>query len=99
MTGDWVLRSRLGYPLRCLREDATDPEMMNLERLTLVRDRAGRIREIRRELDEVDCGRSLRVAEVLAPRRGGVRGAVGGYPRQYQRLLKRMFKAGAGGPG
>ncbi|MGD0265650.1 MAG: hypothetical protein ABSD47_11970 [Candidatus Methylomirabilota bacterium] len=42
---------RLAYHLRCLREDATNPDLTALERLTLVRDRAGRIREIRRELN------------------------------------------------
>jgi len=45
-----LLESRLRYHLRCLREDATDPEMTSLERLALVRERARRIREIRREL-------------------------------------------------
>ena len=52
MRSHWVLRSRLGYHLRCLREDATDPEMTSLERLALVRDRGTRIREIRRELED-----------------------------------------------
>ncbi len=42
-----LLDSRLAYQLRCLREDATDPTMSNLERLALVRDRIKRIREIR----------------------------------------------------
>jgi len=44
-----LLESPLTYHLRCLREDATDPEMTCLERLALVRDRVGRIREIREE--------------------------------------------------
>jgi hypothetical protein len=39
------LESRLRYHLRCLREDATDPELTALEQLALVRDRAARIRE------------------------------------------------------
>jgi hypothetical protein len=42
-----LLESRLRYHLRCLREDATDPEMTSLERLALIRDRARRMREIR----------------------------------------------------
>jgi hypothetical protein len=46
-----MLQGRLAYHLRCLREDATDPELTALERLALVRDRAGRIREIRRKLE------------------------------------------------
>jgi hypothetical protein len=46
-----LLESRLRYHLRCLREDATDPEMTTMERLMLVRDRARRIREIRREME------------------------------------------------
>jgi hypothetical protein len=45
-----LLESRLRYHLRCLREDAADPEMSALERVALVRDRATRIREIRRIL-------------------------------------------------
>lgn len=49
-----LLASRLAYHLRYLREDATDPERSSLERLTLVRDRARRIREIRRELGAVN---------------------------------------------
>ena len=44
------LDSRLAYHLRCLREDATDPEMSSLERLALMRDRAVRIRGIRQDL-------------------------------------------------
>jgi hypothetical protein len=46
------LESRLAYHLRCLREDATDPDISPIERLALVRDRAARIREIRRELKD-----------------------------------------------
>ncbi len=42
-----ILESRLGYHLRCLHEDATHPDLISLERLTLVRDRVKRIREIR----------------------------------------------------
>jgi len=34
-----LLESRLAYHLRCLREDATDPERSSLERLALVLDR------------------------------------------------------------
>ncbi len=45
------LESRLAYHLRCLREDATDPDLSPQERLTLMRDRASRNREIRRELE------------------------------------------------
>lgn len=37
------------YRRACLREDATDPERSSLERLAMVRNRARRIREIRRE--------------------------------------------------
>ncbi len=48
-----LLRSRLRYHHRCLREDATDPDLTTLERLTLVRDRVTRMREIERELDAV----------------------------------------------
>jgi hypothetical protein len=44
--------SHLAYHLCCLHEDATDPEIGTLERLALVRDRARRIREIRRDLDK-----------------------------------------------
>jgi hypothetical protein len=46
-----LLDSRLRYHHRCLREDATNPELTSLERLTLVRDRAKRMWEIERELD------------------------------------------------
>ncbi len=46
-----LLESRLAYHLRCLKEDATDPDLTALERLTLVRDRVMRMREIERELD------------------------------------------------
>lgn len=46
-----ALESRLGYHLRCLREDATNPDMTTLELLALVRDRARRIREIRLALE------------------------------------------------
>lgn len=42
--------SRLAYHLHCLREDATDPEMTAFARLTLVRDRVERMREIEQEL-------------------------------------------------
>ncbi len=45
-----LLESRLAYHVRCLREDATDPDLTALERLTLVRDRVARMREIEREL-------------------------------------------------
>lgn len=41
------LASRLAYHLRCLSEDAADPELTSLERLALIRDRARRMREIR----------------------------------------------------
>ncbi len=46
-----VLESRLAYHLRCLREDATDPEITTLDRLGLVRDRTIRIREIRQGIE------------------------------------------------
>ena len=45
-----LLESRLRYHLRCLREDATDPDLSSLERLALVWDRARCIRDIRRNL-------------------------------------------------
>ena len=44
------LKSRLAYHLHRLGEDATDPELLAVERLALVRDRARRIRAIRAEL-------------------------------------------------
>ncbi len=37
-----LIKSRLHYHLRCLAEDATDPELSQLERLAVVRDRARR---------------------------------------------------------
>ncbi len=43
-----LLASRLAYHLR--REDATSPDLPRAERLAVVRDRAARIREIRRQL-------------------------------------------------
>jgi hypothetical protein len=46
-----LLESRLAYHLRCLREDATNPDLTAVERLTLVRGRAVRMREIERELE------------------------------------------------
>ncbi len=48
-----LLKSCLAYHLACLREDATDPAMSPLERLTLVQDRAARLREIRQALSRV----------------------------------------------
>ncbi len=51
---DIVLRSRLRYHLRCLQEDATNPELFQLERLALVRDRVRRIREVRGELAQCE---------------------------------------------
>ena len=45
-----LLQSRLAYHLRCLAEDATDPKLPRVERQALVRDRARKISEIRREL-------------------------------------------------
>ena len=45
-----LLTARLAYPLRCLADEATDPELSNTERSALVRERVARIREIRREL-------------------------------------------------
>ncbi len=46
-----LFASRLAYHLRCLTEDASDPDLSSVERLALVRERAVRIREIRRELE------------------------------------------------
>ena len=46
-----ALASRLAYHLRCLREDATNPDITSMEMLALVRDRARRIREIRLALE------------------------------------------------
>ncbi len=43
--------SRLRYHRRCLREDATNPDLTTLERLTLVQGRVARRREIERELE------------------------------------------------
>ena len=51
-----LLESRLAYHLWCVREDATDPATTTLERLALVRDRVGWIREIRRELVAAKVG-------------------------------------------
>ena len=42
-----LLASRLAYHLRCLAEDAIDPDLPRGKRLALVQERAGRIREIR----------------------------------------------------
>ena len=39
--------SCLAYHLARLREDASNPNLTSLERLSLIRDRASRIREIR----------------------------------------------------
>jgi hypothetical protein len=63
-----LLASRLAYHLRCLHEDTTDPEMSPLERLALVRDRAGRIREIRRELKDTKAT-DVRLADGKSPGR------------------------------
>jgi hypothetical protein len=46
-----LLASRLAYHLRCMAEDATDPELSSRQRLALVQDRVKRIREIRRDLE------------------------------------------------
>jgi hypothetical protein len=46
-----ALASRLAYHLRCLCEDATDPDLSTVERLALVRARVLCIREIRREVE------------------------------------------------
>ncbi len=46
-----LLKSRLRYHHRCLCEDATNPDLTALERLTLVRGRVARTQEIARELD------------------------------------------------
>ena len=49
----WValLHSCRAYRIRCLAEDATGPDLSSAERLALVRGRATRIREIRRDLE------------------------------------------------
>ena len=52
-----LLASQLVYHLRCLVEDATDPDLPRAERLALVRKRARRIREIRRETPATVGGR------------------------------------------
>jgi hypothetical protein len=62
-----LLPSRLRYHLRCLCEDATDPELPALERLALVRG-AGRIREIRRELQPTEGTDSITQPAVGANR-------------------------------
>ncbi len=48
-----LLESRLAYYRRCLREDATDPEMSSFERLALVKDRVARMREITQTLEQL----------------------------------------------
>ncbi len=57
-----LLKSRLAYHHRCLREDATDPDLTSVERLALVLDRAKWVREIQRELDAVKGADSNREA-------------------------------------
>ncbi len=47
-----LLASHLPYHSRCLREDATNPDLTVLNRLTLVRGRIARMREIEREMEE-----------------------------------------------
>jgi len=47
---DHPLQSRLAYHLRCLAEDATDPDLSGVERLVLLQDRTKKIREIRHML-------------------------------------------------
>lgn len=64
----FLLDSRLRYHLRCLREDARSPEITPLEWLALVRDRAARIREIRRELERIGVADSIGLASVGANR-------------------------------
>ncbi len=59
-----LLNSRLRYHRRCLREDATNPDLTTLERLTLVRDRVARMREIEREL------KAVKEAELLGESNG-----------------------------
>jgi hypothetical protein len=58
-----VLESSLRYHLRCLREDATNPDLPALERLALVRDQARRIREIRQALEAAKVLNAARRAE------------------------------------
>lgn len=57
--GRTLLASRLVYHRRCLREDATNPDLTALERLALVRERAARIPEIRRELESTGVTDSI----------------------------------------
>ncbi len=47
-----LLESRLRSHLRCPEEDATNPDLSQLDRLALVRERAKRIREIEAKLEE-----------------------------------------------
>ncbi len=56
LTQRMLLESRLRYHHRCLREDTTNPDLTTLERLTLVRDRVARMREIERELEAIRGG-------------------------------------------
>ncbi len=55
-----LLESRLRYHHRCLQEDATDPDLTALERRTLVRGRAARMWETRREIGDHPTGRTTR---------------------------------------
>ena len=51
------------------------------------------------ELDRMDRERCKTMRELLAARGakgGGVVGPVGGYPREYQKLLKELFKLRSG---
>ncbi len=73
-----LLASRLRYHYRCLREDATDPDMTSVERLALVRDRAKRIREIQRELERTTSADSIGQQSVGASRKPVVPGGVDG---------------------
>ena len=59
---------------------------------------SGHLFALSEDLDRIDRERYTTVREVLAVkgRKGeAVAGAVGGYPRICQRLLKRLFKPGA----
>jgi len=59
---------------------------------------SGHLCAMSEELDKIDRERCATMREVLTARgrRGeGVAGAVGGYPRECQRLLRRIFTRGA----
>ena|GEM_PF-3314435 len=77
--GRSLLESRLPYHLRCLCEDATDPELTSLERLALICDHARRKREIRGTLNDdklraaIPLGNALRNSPPCVPAIGHLR--------------------------